>query len=434
MSGHWGEMSGSIVSPLTSSMVDMETLAMKSQSVQVKVPHLHQPSAQQKPQIHQLQSELCRPDVTSLHSIELLKHCRQIRTRMLTHHHHQESSKGEERFSNTRLPPLPPQPQIQTTDKPSIPVITGIKARPECPRLKLPDGSVEIDAGIARQLTCRAVATICSHSGYDSSQESSLETLTDVLQEFLCNTCKLLRVAVDREALTGHTGFQDTLTQVFHEIGVGSTQTLISFWKTRIRDYHDRILKQTEDIRGKYEDMKNPNYQPQDDKSPRVKEEPLSDISFHDSQSQPHDDSHENNSETSSSETPSNQPLSFHSLSGMDLDDSSGAVTVVERGGERREGEEEEVDESSSEWYQGVKEEDNGEDASSSSAGIAGVKRELMSGEDENAQDVKIEEAIIGESPLISHLQTSHALDVDNTSPVEKKIHLNMPPRKKKKK
>lgn len=53
MSGHWGEMSGSIVSPVTSSVVDMEALAMKSQSVQVKVPHLHQPSAQQKPQVHQ---------------------------------------------------------------------------------------------------------------------------------------------------------------------------------------------------------------------------------------------------------------------------------------------------------------------------------------------------------------------------------------------
>ncbi|XP_030833007.1 STAGA complex 65 subunit gamma [Strongylocentrotus purpuratus] len=431
MSGHWGEMSGSIVSPVTSSVVDMEALAMKSQSVQVKVPHLHQPSAQQKPQVHQLQSELCRPDVTSLHSIDLLKHCRQIRTRMLTHQHQQESSKGEDRFSSARLPPLPPQPQVQSSDKSSIPVVTGLRERPGCPRLKLADGSIEIDAGTARQLSCRAVATICSHNGYDSSQESSLETLSDVLQEFLCNTCKLLRVAVDREAHTGHTGFQDTLSQVFHEIGVGSTQTLINFWKTRIQDYHDRILKQTEEIREKYEDMKNPNYQSQDDKSPRVKEEPMSDASFHDPQSQPKDDVAENHSETSSSETPSNQPLSFHGLGGMDLDDSGGAVTVVEAG-ER--GEEGVVDESSNEWYAGVKEEDNGEDVGSTAAGMGGVKRELMSGDDENSQDVKIEETVIGESPLGSQLTTSHTLDVDTTSPVEKKIHLNMPPRKKKKK
>lgn len=70
----------------------------------------------------------------------------------------------------------------------------------------------------------------------------------------------------------------------------------------------------------------------------------------------------------------------------MDLDDSGGAVTVVEAG-ER--GEEGVVDESSNEWYAGVKEEDNGEDTvGSTAAGMGGVKRELMSGDDENSQDV----------------------------------------------
>ena len=40
------------------------------------------------------------------------------------------------------------------------------------------------------------------------SQESAVETLADVLQEYLIKVCKLLRAAVDREALTGSTGFQ----------------------------------------------------------------------------------------------------------------------------------------------------------------------------------------------------------------------------------
>lgn len=410
---------------------------MKSQTVQVKVPHLHQPSTQQKPHIHPLQSELCRPDHTSLHTIDLLKHCRQIRTRILTFQHQQDSIKSEDRFIHARLPTLPPEPQMAAPDKSStsIPVITGIRVRPGCPRLKLRDGSIEIDAGVARQLSHRAVATVCAHSGYDSSQESSLETLTDVLQEFLSSTCKLLRVAVDREAHTGQTGFQDVLSQVLHEIGVGSQHALIEFWKTRVRDYHDRIVKQTEDIREKYEDMKNPNYQ--EDKSPRVKEEPLSDASFHDpqSQSQSLDDAAEIQSETSSSETPSNQPLSFHSLSAMELDD-SGAGSTAGNGDRSREV----VDENStSEWYSsGVKEEEeednNGEEIDTTAGGgVGSVKREILSG-DENSQDVKIEDAVIEDSPLGSEMPGGHTLDVDTTSPGERKIQLHMPPRKKKKK
>ncbi|XP_071489559.1 STAGA complex 65 subunit gamma-like [Diadema antillarum] len=429
--GYWGEMPSSMAAAGTASAgVDIDAMATKSPSIQVTAPHLHQPSAQQKPQVLLLQPELCRPDRTSLHTIDLLKHCRQIRGKMSTFQNQHESTKSDDGFSRPRLPPLPAQPQIVKDEKmaSSIPVITGIRQRPGCPRLQLRDGNVEIDSSVARQLTRRAAATICAHSGYDTSQESSLETLTDVLQEFLANTCKLLRVAVDREAHTGQTGFQDPLTQVFYEIGVGSRETLFNFWKTRIRDYHDRVTKRTEELREKYEEMQNPNYQmhAHDEKSPRVKEESLSDASFYDPQSHSQDEVLENQSESSSSEVPSNQPLSFHSLGNMELDDATAAVpgSAIGGGGESVEVAEEEE---GGNWY-GVKEEDAGE-----AVGSTGIKREVISG-DESSQDVKAEETIIQGSPSLGGQVPSHNLNTDSTSPTDKKIQLQMPPRKKKKK
>lgn len=38
---------------------------------------------------------------------------------------------------------------------------------------------------------------------------------------------------------------QDTLTQVLHEVGMGSPTTLYTFWKKRIKSYHEVTKKRT---------------------------------------------------------------------------------------------------------------------------------------------------------------------------------------------
>lgn len=94
-----------------------------------------------------------------------------------------------------------------------------------------------------RQLLYQAVATILAHAGFECANESVLETLTDVAHEYCLKFTKLLRFAVDREALLGQTPFPDVMEQVFHEVGIGSVLSLQKFWQHRVKDYHTYMLQ-----------------------------------------------------------------------------------------------------------------------------------------------------------------------------------------------
>lgn len=94
-----------------------------------------------------------------------------------------------------------------------------------------------------RQLLYQSVATVLAHAGFESANESVLETLTDMVHEHYLRLTKLLRVAVDREACRGSTPFPDVVEQVFHEVGIGSVLALQRFWQVRIKDYHSYMLQ-----------------------------------------------------------------------------------------------------------------------------------------------------------------------------------------------
>lgn len=94
-----------------------------------------------------------------------------------------------------------------------------------------------------RQLLYQSVATVLAHAGFESAQESVLETLTDLVHEHYLRLTRLLRVAVDREARLGASPFPDVVEQVFHEVGIGSVLALQRFWQVRIKDYHSYMLQ-----------------------------------------------------------------------------------------------------------------------------------------------------------------------------------------------
>lgn len=94
-----------------------------------------------------------------------------------------------------------------------------------------------------RQLLYQSVATVLAHAGFESANESVLETLTDLVHEHYLHITRRLRVAVDREARLGASPFPDVVEQVFHEVGVGSVLALQRFWQVRIKDYHTYMLQ-----------------------------------------------------------------------------------------------------------------------------------------------------------------------------------------------
>lgn len=101
----------------------------------------------------------------------------------------------------------------------------------------------ELNWPSCRQLLYQSVATVLAHAGFESANESVLETLTDLVHEHYLRITRRLRVAVDREARLGASPFPDVVEQVFHEVGVGSVLALQRFWQVRIKDYHTYMLQ-----------------------------------------------------------------------------------------------------------------------------------------------------------------------------------------------
>ncbi|XP_033633690.1 STAGA complex 65 subunit gamma-like [Asterias rubens] len=331
-SHHWGELISKQSPPKAMSVVDMDSPSLNPKSIDLEGPHLHQPSSHHKTSAHQpLPSELVRPDAISIHTIQLFRNNRRIRTIIAASQQlQQESSKWEDRSHRPRLQSLPATPLLLLPSKKiGIPASdnsgqNGHREDSSFCRPKMHTSTVEVDEVTSRKLRRRAIATLCAHAGYEMSQESAVETLADVLQEYLIKVCKLLRAAVDREALTGSTGFQDSLSQVLQESGVGSTDTLFKFWKTRIKDYHKAMQKRNTQLREQYDKLRNPGDVPMsgDSKSPRVKEEPFVDIQFPDSE--------QDSSEVTPDATEHpNQPLNFQSLSNMELEEQTRATTSI---------------------------------------------------------------------------------------------------------
>ncbi|XP_038058412.1 STAGA complex 65 subunit gamma-like isoform X2 [Patiria miniata] len=410
---HWGEFVHMQCPTKSMHMVDMDLGTLTPKSLELEGPHLHQPTAHHDTLPHKsLPAELCRPDAISIHTIQLMKHNRRIRTIIAASQQLQTESnvhKGEDRGARPRLQSLPATPLMLVPTKrtwaSSSDNMGQLEQHDEICKPTILNTSVQNEMFTSRKLSRRAVATICAHAGYEMSQESATETLTDVLHEYLTKVCKLLRGAVDKEALTSCTGFQDVLSQVLQEIGIGDTETLFKFWKAGIKDYHAFIQKRNSQLREQYDKLRNPGdaIVSSDSKSPRFKEEPFIDIQFPDN---------EQDSEIISDvpEQP-NQPLNLHSLNAMELEDQSRATSGMTEEGNH--------------WYPSayIKTEPGTEAGSREGDGQA---KELQEHSNDEAEEV------IGPS----HSSTSPVVDVDVTSPQAHTGHemTLMNPRKKRKK
>ncbi|XP_022106609.1 STAGA complex 65 subunit gamma-like isoform X2 [Acanthaster planci] len=327
---HWGEFANVQSSSKSMHIVDMDLVALNPKSLELEGPRLHLLTAQQSTSKRQLMAEPFHRDATSIHTIQLLKHNRRIRTIIAASQQQQaESNKWEDQGTRPRIQSLPVTPLLLVqTKRPwtssSDSTCSGqVEQRDEIQKAVTLDTSVGMDTLTARKLRRRAVATICAHAGYEMSQDSATETLNEILHEYLTMVCKLLRVAVDREALKSCTGFQDVLSQVLQEIGVGDIETLFRFWKVRIKDYHASIQRRNTQLREQHDRLKNPSdvAVSSESKSPRFKEEPFIDIQFPESEQDfevPPD----------VPEQP-NQPLNLQSLNAMELEDQTRVTATM---------------------------------------------------------------------------------------------------------
>ncbi|XP_045018293.1 STAGA complex 65 subunit gamma isoform X3 [Bubalus bubalis] len=299
---YWGEI------PISSSQTNrssFDLLPREFRLVEVHDPPLHQPSANKPkpPTMLDIPSEPCS---LTIHTIQLIQHNRRLRNLIATAQaQNQQQTEGVKTEETEPLPSCPGSPPLPDDllpldcKNPSAP----FQVRHSDPESDFYRGKgepvTELSWHSCRQLLYQAVATILAHAGFECANESVLETLTDVAHEYCLKFTKLLRFVVDREARLGQTPFPDVMEQVFHEVGIGSVLSLQKFWQHRIKDYHSYMLqmalsamnqeqnsettlpsKISKQLSEEYERIVNPEKATEDTKPVKIKEEPVSDITF----------------------------------------------------------------------------------------------------------------------------------------------------------
>ena len=84
----------------------------------------------------------------------------------------------------------------------------------------------------------------CNFSNFCLSTGASsraLDTLTDVMGNFLSNFCKIMRINADRLRESGSLSFQDVLDQSLHQCGMRGKAELHQFWKRNVSDYMKQL-------------------------------------------------------------------------------------------------------------------------------------------------------------------------------------------------
>ncbi|KAI1895170.1 hypothetical protein AGOR_G00103540 [Albula goreensis] len=246
MMRYWGEIP---VQAAPASRSSFDLLQREFRSVEMQDPPLHQPSAH-RPRPTTMLDIPSEPCCLTIHTVQLCQHARRLRA-LLAAAQGQPAADGTGRLEEgDTLPPRPPTPAVPDDLLPldSKAPRQHFQLRHSDPESDFYKGKgepvTELSWPSCRQLLYQSVATILAHAGFESAQESVLETLTDLAHEHYLRLSRLLRVAVDREARLGATPFPDVVEQVFHEAGIGSVLALQRFWQVRIKDYHSHMLQE----------------------------------------------------------------------------------------------------------------------------------------------------------------------------------------------
>lgn len=283
MMQYWGEIP---VPAGQASRNSFDLLQREFRTVEMQEPPLHQPSAN-RPRATTMLDIPSEPCSLTIHTIQLIQHNRKLRGLIAaTQTQNPPPVEGIKVEESEPLPQRPPSPALpddllpQDCKIPRLP----FQLRHSDPESDFYRGKgepvTELSYHSCRQLMYQSVATILAHAGFDSANESVLETLTDVAHEYCLKFTKMLRCNVDREARLGQTPFPDVMEQVFHEMGIGSVLSLQKFWQHRIKDYHTYMLQVSKQLSEEYEKIVHPERVSEDAKPVKIKEEPLTDITF----------------------------------------------------------------------------------------------------------------------------------------------------------
>ncbi|KAF5276727.1 hypothetical protein FQR65_LT03952 [Abscondita terminalis] len=113
----------------------------------------------------------------------------------------------------------------------------------------------ELSPIIVKEILSKCTATMFAHIGFETTHQSILNVLVDVLSAFLKKMCYRLKLAYEDEQKGYVSGFPNIVERVLVELGMGGVKGLHDYYQTRIIKYIDVLQKRCKDLKKHYESL-----------------------------------------------------------------------------------------------------------------------------------------------------------------------------------
>ncbi|KAK9871376.1 hypothetical protein WA026_011631 [Henosepilachna vigintioctopunctata] len=115
---------------------------------------------------------------------------------------------------------------------------------------------------IVREVLKKSVCTLLAHIGYETTQESIVIILVDVLKQFYQVLCKKLENAINDEEKHGSAGFPNVIERVLIDMGMGGVKGLHDYYQSRVIKYIKVLYGRATELSEAYNNLlitKNPS-------------------------------------------------------------------------------------------------------------------------------------------------------------------------------
>lgn len=155
------------------------------------------------------------------------------------------------RLDAMSIPAMPPGPQLKLEHEATPPI--NFLPKEYCD-FSLGKGTIVLpftpESHQKALKQCAAIAL--GHVGVATCTNTALTAVSDALDFYMTNFCKLMRTVADREASGLKSGFPDIISKVLNELNVGNLQ---EFYDNRIVRYHAKVKRKCEDLRAQCESL-----------------------------------------------------------------------------------------------------------------------------------------------------------------------------------
>ncbi|XP_022918049.1 STAGA complex 65 subunit gamma [Onthophagus taurus] len=110
----------------------------------------------------------------------------------------------------------------------------------------------EISYAGAKQVLIKCVAVLTAHIGFETTHQSVLDFLTEILEAFLLKLGEDLRVAIDDQKEGRLCGFPNPIERVLTELGLGGTKGLHDYYQNRVIKYIEVMQKRCRELNNYY--------------------------------------------------------------------------------------------------------------------------------------------------------------------------------------